>query len=85
MTRPNAEVFHDGVMDRARGVVEEYIDPLRACLLDGGREVGGLFVVDDRVVTDLAAPLQLVVVSGDRHRATAGQFGELTDKLADGT
>src|ERR1700683_117639 len=60
--RADAEVFHDRVVDWACGVVEEHIDPLRTCLLDRCRKVSGFSVVDDRVVTDLAAPLQLVVV-----------------------
>src|SRR5690349_5558385 len=54
--RANTQVFHDRVMNRAGGIVEENIYAGRADFLHCQRQIGGFFVIDRRIEADLAAP-----------------------------
>src|SRR5262249_5072121 len=83
--RADAQIFHDRVMDRSRGVIEENIDAFWTGLLHRGGKVGRFLVVDPGVEADFAAPLKFAVVAGDRHRTTSRQLGDLADELADGS
>ena len=70
-------------MNGASCVVEEDINSLGAGLLHGSSETRSFFIINGCIEPDLATPLKFVIVSGDSHRTTSGQFGDFADKLAD--
>jgi Proline racemase len=77
------QVGHDGVVDRAGGVVEEDVDAVRAGGGHRGREVGRGAVVDAGVVAEFPAPGELGLAARDRDRARALELGDLARDLAD--
>src|SRR5262249_37820539 len=69
--RADAQIFHDRVMDRSGGVIEENIDAFRTSLLHRGGQIGRFLVVDPGVETDFAAPLKFAVVARNRYRTAS--------------
>ncbi len=81
-TSTDAQIFHHCIVDGTCCVVEEDIHASGAGFLHSRRDIGGLFVVDPSIKPDFAAPFEFVIVSGNRYRTTARQFGDLADQLA---
>src|ERR1700758_2579081 len=70
--RADIQVLHHRVMNWAAGIVEENVHAGRAGFSHRRHEVGGFFVIDRRIETDLAAPLEFVVVTGNGDGAAPG-------------
>jgi hypothetical protein len=56
--------------------------PLGARFLHGRGKVIRFLVIYSRIEPDLPTPLKLVFASGNGHRTTACQFGDLPNELA---
>src|SRR5262245_53257884 len=78
-TSTDTQIFHHCIVDGTCCVVEEDIHATGAGFLHSRREIGGLLVVDRRVKPYLPAPFKLVIASGNCHRMTTRQFGNLAD------